>query len=142
VTRPNFIDGTNSPGNSFNTLWMEKGFKKDKEKIKLVWGKADIRKVSIDSTFYRFDVNANKDSRFIANVAYFPGWEVYVDNNLIKSNITKEGLISFDVKKGKHSLKIVFNHKLSAILGKILFFTVLLSVLFLFKMFYCAKIKK
>ncbi|MDP3988193.1 MAG: 6-pyruvoyl-tetrahydropterin synthase-related protein, partial [Candidatus Levybacteria bacterium] len=80
VTRSNFIDGTNSPGNSFNTLWMEKGLKKDKEKLKLVWGKADIKKVSIDSTFYRFDVNANKDSRFVANVAYFPGWEVYVDN--------------------------------------------------------------
>jgi len=80
ISRSNFIDGTNSPGNAFNTVW--------------------------------FNTNLNKETSFIKekgdalqiNTAYFPGWQVFVDGEKVKTEMNIDGLIQ--IKKPNSKAKI------------------------------------
>jgi len=69
TSRSNFIDGTNSPGNAFNTIWFNTSLPKREKKIE-----------------------QNGDT-IIVNTAYFPGWQVYENGNKIKTGVSKDGLI-------------------------------------------------
>lgn len=72
ISRSNFIDGTNSPGNAFNTTW--------------------------------FNTNLNKATSFTSergddlqiNIAYFPGWQVFVDGKKVKVEVSEDGLIQIE----------------------------------------------
>jgi len=70
ITRPNFISGTNSIGNSFNTIWFKEKENKSENTTKL-------------------------------HIAYFPGWEVFVNGEKVKIWPSKDGRVEFSsVKKG------------------------------------------
>jgi len=108
TTRSNFIDGTNSPGNSFNTIWM-KNLEKRKERLVFVKGKGLIVEKEVKSTFSHYSVNVEKEAELIANIAYFPNWNVYVDGRLQKSDISPDGLFSFSLGSGKHDIVVKFD---------------------------------
>lgn len=132
LTRPNFMDGTNSPGNLFNTIWFSKDINKRKsDKFEIIGnGKGIITKKSIKSTTYLITVSAKEQILVRVNTAYFPGWEVYVDGK--KTNIlkNKEGLISFFVNPGNHEVKIQFNDTTPRTMGKIVSFVSFSLLLF------------
>lgn len=71
TSRSNFIDGTNSPGNTFNTVWFNDSLEKATAKIK------------------------EKETTLEVNIAYFPGWKVFVDGIETETKINKNGLIEF-----------------------------------------------
>lgn len=108
ATRPNFIDGTNSIGNSFNTLWFNakpvRIVSKIQENRNMV-----INKESIQPSNYKFETTTLKPVVLTLNTAYFPGWEVRIDKKHVQVNKNKEGLITFSVPKGRHFLNINFN---------------------------------
>lgn len=106
VTRSNFIDGTNSPGNVFNTIWFDKTLEKQEEKIS---SNSDftVKSLRIDLLSYAFLISANKSSQITINTAYFPGWTAFVDGD--KSEIkNKNGLIAIEVPQGKHLVEVRF----------------------------------
>lgn len=69
ISRSNFIDSTNSPGDAFNTVWFNNSLAKA---TKLIEDEGDSIKI---------------------NVAYFPGWQVFVDGNRVDTNPNADGLI-------------------------------------------------
>lgn len=69
VTRSNFIDGTNSPGNAFNTIWFNEMLPKT---------------ASFSSEI---------DQRVTIHKTYFPGWQVFVDGSKVETKVNKDGLI-------------------------------------------------
>lgn len=71
VSRSNFIDGTNSPGNAFNTIWFNSSLKK-----------TDLFTETIGQST-------------IVNIAYFPGWQVFVGGKKVKTEVDENGLIKF-----------------------------------------------
>jgi len=104
TTRSNFIDGTNSPGNTFNTIWFDSS--KTKEGTKLTLPDSEIKKKEIKSASYFFQTEVASTKKVIVNTAYFPGWNAYVDNHIKDIEITKNGLFSFELEKGKHNIII------------------------------------
>ena len=54
-----------------------------------------------------FVVNAKKSTDLFINLAYFPGWHVYVDNNQITFKYSGDGLI-VPIPKGQHRVDIKF----------------------------------
>lgn len=105
ISRSNFIDGTNSPGNAFNTIWAG-SFQKQQDKITVTNGK--ISNLSIKSTRYSFDADISKDSQINVNTAYFPGWKSYEDGKEVNVVVNKTGNFSFQISKGKHIVVIQF----------------------------------
>ena len=103
----NFVDGTNSPGNSFNTIWFKK-VPKVEERLSLLSGQSTIKTNKTKSNQYIFETNTKTISQFRVNTAYFPGWQVYIDGRKQKTEITKEGLFSFKLMLGKHLVEVRF----------------------------------
>lgn len=131
ISRSNFIDGTNSPGNAFNTIWM-KNVKKDSRKAFFSKGDGDIIMKSAKSTNYIFNVNAKEKSELTVNTAYFPGWTVYVDKKNIDPNITNAGLLSFPISKGNHNIQVKFENTQIRSVSELLSL-ISIIILFLFK---------
>lgn len=129
TSRSNFIDGTNSPGNSFNTIWM-KGVAKQKNKI-LTDGK--ITNMHIQSQKYSFDLKLKNREDIVINTAYFPSWRVYVDGKAVPVKILENGAFSFSSLQGNHKILIDLEDTpvrlVSEILSAITIIFVLLNVI-------------
>lgn len=110
VSRPNFIDGTNSPGDYFNTTWFQKGIKKQKEKMILNNGK--ITSSFVSQTTYKYTIFSASGSDATINTAYFPGWTVLVDTNRVNVSSTSKGLMTFHVPAGTHKIAIQLKNTL------------------------------
>ncbi|MGH7245565.1 MAG: 6-pyruvoyl-tetrahydropterin synthase-related protein [Candidatus Levyibacteriota bacterium] len=100
TTRSNFIDGTNSPGNAFNTIWMTLP---KKHATKLVDTDGTIGKMTGTPTHFSFTINAKTNQTVTINTTYFPGWAVKVDD-ITTAIKQKNGLITFPIKQGIHTV--------------------------------------
>lgn len=107
IFRPNFIYGTNTPGNIFNTIWFNTLLKKQKEKAVFIKGDGKIDTKYIKSTSYKFVIDTYSPSIIQINTAYFPGWKVFIDGK--PTIITqKNGIIIFHLPKGRHIVEAKF----------------------------------
>lgn len=110
IKRPNFIDGTNSIGNSFNTIWIKGDLVRKKEKISNLDKEMKAETKELKSTRYKFNISSNKDFPLILNTAYFPGWRVFINKKQVGITPSKNGLISFTLPKGKNLVEVNFNN--------------------------------
>jgi uncharacterized membrane protein len=105
ISRSNFIDGTNSVGNAFNTKWLSKIPQKEKNKLVIASGRGVVSVVSQKSTAYSFKVIAKNDLQLIFNNAYFPGWKVFANGKEVEvKNV--DGKIAFLLKSGDYSVDV------------------------------------
>lgn len=108
LRRANFMDGTNTPGNAFNTKWFDQTLTRREEKLEVVKGKAIITDEKINPTSYSFHIKTEKAAEILINLAYFPGWTALVNGEKRELKPNKEGLVSFDLQKGDYVLKLQF----------------------------------
>lgn len=127
ISRSNFIDGTNSPGNFFNTIWMNRNLTKEKEKIKFAKGEGKVNTLSIKSSHYKFNVFAQQPSEVVTHTAYFPGWTVFIDQKVEKVRYNKDGLITFSVASGEHLVDVIL---LDTTVRKLASLVTILSILY------------
>jgi uncharacterized membrane protein len=109
LTRSNFIHGTNSPGDVFNTIWMNKKLPLKNKIVESIQGKAKITKEEVTISTIHFHEKSASDVKFIVNVAYFPGWTLLVDGRKKSLERTKDGIMAFSLAKGKHVVGLSFN---------------------------------
>ena len=108
ITRSNFIDGTNSPGNVFNTIYLKSIPAKEKERAIFIKGNGKIVLDKARSHLYVFTIQADTNSEIQANLAYFPGWEVYVNDTKKEIKRTSNGRFTFLVPSGVNKVEVVF----------------------------------
>lgn len=127
LTRPNFTDGTNSPGNAFNTKWLLGIPEKRKDKIEIVEGSENVKIKELKSTFYLFIVDSKENSEILINTAYFPGWTAEV--NGIRTNIeNSKGKMFMGLPRGKNNIQIRLE---STLIQKVSYIYFLMSVIIL-----------
>jgi len=112
ITRSNFIDGTNSPGNVFNTIYLKSIPAKEKEKAIFIQGAGKIIEDKVKSSAYTFTMQADTNSEIQANLAYFPGWEVYVNDKKELLKPSQNGCFTFFVPRGKNKVEMIFKDTL------------------------------
>lgn len=142
LSRPNFIDGTNVPGNSFNTIWLNQALPRKKTKIELLSGKGKVEVVTIRATNYKFKIFASEKVEVLVNTAYFPGWTAFVGEKEIKLKPSYGGLISFSVPKGNHIVNVRFQNTIVRAIGTWSFYISLFLILILFIQAIFATIRK
>lgn len=101
LTRQNFTDGTNSPGNYFNTVWLEGVPTKQKNKI--VAEEGAISELVSKAGFIKFKLKSKEGSVVVIHTAYFPGWKGYIDEKPTEV-VNNDGIINLKVPKGKHDV--------------------------------------
>lgn len=108
VTRSNFIDGTNSPGNVFNTIFLKTIPDKEKERVEFLKGDGKIILIKEKSDSYNFKINSRTDSEILMNLAYYPGWEVDINNKKQEVKQTGDGRFTFLVPIGESLVEVAF----------------------------------
>ena len=109
TSRSNFIDGTNSPGNVFNTIYAKGELKKQDQKIVYLSGGGNIQNILITPEAYLFTVNAKAESILGIQTAYFIGWNATVDNKNASLKLSEAGKMFLSVPKGNHSVAIWYS---------------------------------
>ena len=111
LTRSDFTDGTNSPGNVFNTRWLSEIPKKSNSKFEFIQGKGDLKVLDLRSVDYKLVINAEENSKLLVNTAFFPGWIYKMDGR--KINVQNfRGKILIEVPKGSHFVEIKLTNTL------------------------------
>lgn len=107
ITRSNFIDGTNSPGNVFNTIWMREREKREKEKLQILNGSGVVILQNIRPSSFSFLVEGKTNLEILLYTSYFPGWTIFVDGQQSRME-ERDGIMMFSVSKGRHFVEAVF----------------------------------
>ena len=100
INRPNFISGTNSPGNLFNTVWA-----KEIEKIndfRIVEGEGALNVYKNSSTDYEIKSKSEDKLIVLTNLMHFPGWSLKSEEETMKIRPSKNGQIEFELPKGEN----------------------------------------
>ena len=138
-TRSNFTDGTNSPGNSFNTRGFDNRLKKADNLVNL--DQSEYKIISNESEKKVMETYIDDDKKIIANIAYFQGWTATVNDIKIPITPTGHGLIEFDLPKNKSRVEISFRDTVVRKVSKVIFASSLIF-LGLFMVFKSNTIKK
>ena len=117
LSRDNFIHGTNSPGNLFQTIWFKGSLPLQKKRIEVVNGKGSIAIKESKTSNVSFIMTNNSSAKVRANIAYFTGWEVFIDNQKSQLQRTNDGRMSFSVPQGRHSVLLTFNDTIIRTVG-------------------------
>lgn len=112
TSRSNFIDGTNSIGNVFNTIYLNSIPAKENNKVIFLNGKGKIATDKIKSNLYIFTIQASMNSEIQANLPYFPGWEVYINGKKESLKLSQNGRFIFFVPEGQSKVQIIFKDTL------------------------------
>jgi len=142
LMRSNFIDGTNSPGNLFNTIWMQKIPARQKEKISFKDNHVNIISQKIRISIYTFEIYAKKRDIGYVHTAYFPGWKVLIDKKSVDIRPSREGGIAFFVPNGKHKITVLFENTLIRTIGEILSFSSFILIICLLSQNAYARMKR
>ncbi len=105
LKRENFTNGTNSPGNVFNTLNFNAKLTPAKERVKADGFK--ISPISSSVTKEKFILKGDRDGEILINIAHFPGWTVKIDGVPVPLTVTKEGIFKARVPEGEHIIEVV-----------------------------------
>lgn len=108
ISRPNFINGTNSPGNVFNTIFLKTVPEKRRGRAEFLKGDGKIVLTLSKSNQYVFKISARKNSEVIMNLTYYPGWEVDINNGKGEVRQTSDGRFAFPVPTGDSLVEVVF----------------------------------
>ncbi len=132
ITRSNFIDGTNSPGNVFNTIFLKIIPNKEKERVRFLKGEGKIVIDKSKSSSYIFKISSKKSSEILMNLAYYPGWEVYINNMKRDVKPTQDGRFTFSLPSGENRVEVIFK---DTFIRKFSIFVSFISLIFLFALF-------
>lgn len=132
LTRANFTDGTNSPGNVFQTKWLGSIPAKKEEKIEILKGNGRVDDLKIRTNKYSFNANSKEKLFLQINTAFFPGWSAYIDN---KKEVLKnrEGKMSLEVYEGSHKVLIRLEQTPVQKLSSLYFLSSVLSIIYIAK---------
>lgn len=95
-----------------SSVWTAGDFgKKAKSQFEIISGKGQISNIYIKSNKHIFDIKVDEKTKILDNTVYFPSWRVEVDGKKVPvefQDMNHRGLITFDVPKGKHLVKVEF----------------------------------
>jgi hypothetical protein len=107
----NNYQGTTDTGES-SPLWSIRGMEqKPKSTIELIGGKGLINEVKRTTNTHIYKISAKTNIQLLDNTVYFPGWVAKVDGKNVPieyQDLNHIGLITFNVPKGDHEVKLEF----------------------------------
>lgn len=89
---------------------------------------AEIQKIEESSHHYAYKIATAGETLLTANLFYFPGWKVYVNNEELKPQISRQGLMRFSLPKGQFRVEMKFENTPIRILGNSLSLAGLLAL--------------
>jgi len=132
-SRRNFTDGTSSMGNSFSTIWTP--WKETRANSPITAPDfVEVTQINKSPTHITARIKSSKEAIITINTIYYPGWSAIIEG--IKRNVgkTSDGLIQVNVPPGAYNIRIFFTETPIRLVGDMISFISLLTVvMFLIK---------
>jgi len=115
---------TTNYNSEFNTVWM--GGEPDSfpaNRIEVVGGKGEITDKKLSSTKHSYTINAQNQVTIADRTYFFPGWKLSVDGKYKEIQFqdhTYQGLITFTVDPGIHTVVVQYRQSGIAQLGNLI----------------------
>ncbi|MBL7159433.1 hypothetical protein ISS85_03085 [Candidatus Microgenomates bacterium] len=124
-------EATTTVANEYMPVWVKDHPQKRAEnKIEILKGKGKIEDLVVKSNKISFLVRLEEESLIQINTIYYPGWQVFVDNQDWDFDFeNKYGLIQFSLPKDSHEIVVIFKE---TVLRKTANIISLISLVFLF----------
>jgi hypothetical protein len=103
LARPNFTQGTNSPGDEFNVKGFDASLSKASSRFE---SDASIDTIESESSKEVAIIQSKNNTKLTSNIAYFPGWTAYINSSPVGFSVTDRGLIELEVPKGRSEVKL------------------------------------
>lgn len=134
--------GTTDTGES-SPIWSVRFMEQEAtESMGVIEGVAQSELRSTSTTKYEYIVDAASDARFVKNTLYFPGWNIFVDGNIVPIEFQDpqyRGLMTYRVNQGKHTVHIIFGDTKLRTVSNIIS---LISLLVIVPLIYIARRKR
>lgn len=95
----------NSKWRNMKDPWFSK---KPTQHVAITKGSGEIKEYSRNTTEHIYLVYAKTPINLTENTLYFPGWSATDNTKLVTIKPNKEGLISFNLPKGNHLIKLTY----------------------------------
>jgi hypothetical protein len=131
--------GANSTANEFLPVWVdEQPGNLTSSKFNILSGEAKLFDYVDSSISQKTKIEVKTKSALLeVNTAYYPGWEIIIDNKLVPAKIGKpHGTILFEVPQGNHEIMVRFQETPLRLFSNILFlvgFLLLITALIVLK---------
>ena len=126
-------EATTTSSDELMPVWVkEKPIKHYASKVEVVNGNAQISNLNFNSKKLTFNYVANTDTTFRINTIYYPGWKVYLDNELVKENHSNpKGVIEISASKYGSNVSLYFGETITRTAANSLSIIALLVLLFI-----------
>lgn len=128
LTRSNFMDGTNSPGDAFNTKWLS-SLPQKQSLASVVKGDVAVKVLKNMSTTKSFEFNSKANSTIRFSIAYFPGWKAKLNGQPLNIQ-NNNGIIMVNIPRGQSRVDLTFSNTPIRNLATVIFFISLLILPF------------
>jgi len=119
----------NTRWRSFKNQWFQT---LPKSHIAPTNGKIDIKELRRNSTTHTYLIKTKDDVLLQESTLYFPGWNVYDNEEIIPVQPGNEGIISFKIKKGLHYIIVKYQdiqiYKILKEISLITFVVIILTI--------------
>lgn len=105
TSRANFIYGTNSIGNAFQTKWLPLQTQLPKTHAEILNGSGQTKLLSKSTTRFDYKVVMDSSGIVVLNTAYFPQWKAYENSREIVLN-NQSGKLGIPLLKGVHTIHV------------------------------------
>jgi len=99
-----------------DVIWSEGPAKQyPEDRIETIEGVASIHNYQKNGHNHSFTVESSHSAKLVANIQYFPGWKVYVDNTKTPIEFQDQlyrGLITFPIQSGVHKVEVLFRQSI------------------------------
>ncbi|MBI4028974.1 MAG: hypothetical protein HY376_01290 [Candidatus Blackburnbacteria bacterium] len=93
-------------------IWFEpKPTSIPKNRVEIISGKADVSSISWKTAQHTYKVDAQNTSTLVENTAYYPGWEIFNNNQPLKfdyRNKNYPGRMVYTLPQGQHTIESKF----------------------------------
>ena len=86
-------------------------YKINDEKFKEFYNRAKEESLNVkkySDTYIEGDINVDSDKMMFTSFSYDKGFKVYVDDNEVKTYKVYDSYLAFDIKKGRHTIKVKY----------------------------------
>ena len=127
-------EATTTSSSELMPIWV-KEFPKERyrEKVEIISGNAQIKNLVFNSKKLDFNYEATTDTVFRINTIYYPGWKVYLDNELIKdSHSNPKGVMEIPASKYRSHVSLYFGETITRTVANSLSIIAILVLFFIF----------
>lgn len=103
------LEKTTNSFDEYTPKWVNNGYIKDKrDKIEVNNFTSKVNILSQKSNLLKFSLENTVREKVVINTVYYPGWKVYINDKLIETKPSANGVMEFEVGAGLNNILLKF----------------------------------